>query len=64
MSDVDPQDDSCDDLNWARQIIAAVGKREARRILDDYVAIYENPRVPKKDREVAENRADALRTRL
>jgi hypothetical protein len=62
MSNVDPLDDSSDDLNWARQIIAAVGKREARRILDDYVAIYENPRVPKKDREIAECRAKALRS--
>jgi len=62
MSELDPQDDSSDDMNWARQIMAAVGKREARRILDDYIAIYENRRVPKKDREIAECRAKALRS--
>jgi len=45
---------------WARDILAAVGKREARRILADYRKIADDPRVRKKSREIAKERADNL----
>ena len=49
---------------WARDVIAAVGKREARRILADYMAIVDNKRLAKRDREVAAERVRALKERL
>ena len=45
---------------WARDIVAAVGKREARRLLSDYRALCENKRLAKADREVAAERVEAL----
>ena len=38
---------------WARDLVAAAGKREARRILDDYKAIARNKELPKADRDIA-----------
>ena len=45
---------------WARDLVAAVGKREARRILADYTSIADNKRLAKQDRNVAAERAKAL----
>ncbi len=45
---------------WARDLVAAVGKREARRLLDDYKAISSNKRVAKADRDIAARRARIL----
>ena len=45
---------------WARDLVAAVGKREARRILADYRGIADNERLARRDREVAAERAEAL----
>jgi hypothetical protein len=45
---------------WARELIAAAGKRQARTILGDYRALAENPRLAKYDRDVAEQRARIL----
>ena len=46
---------------WARNILAAVGKRQTRAILGDYEAIAGNTRLAKRDREKAAERAKALR---
>jgi len=55
------KDDLAEDIeSWARNLIVAVGKRMARTILDDYVAISENRRSTKLDREVADQRVQAL----
>jgi hypothetical protein len=45
---------------WARDLVAAVGKREARTILADYKAIAEDPKVTKHGRNAAAERAEAL----
>ncbi len=45
---------------WARDILAAVGKRETRSILADYQALAKNKRLAKADREVAVERVKAL----
>ena len=45
---------------WARDIVAAVGKREARKILADYRALADNKRLAKADRETATERVRAL----
>ena len=45
---------------WARDIIAAVGKRQARRILADYRAIAADPKVTKHGRAIAAQRAKIL----
>ncbi len=45
---------------WARDIVAAVGKREARRLLGDYRTLRDTTRLAKADREVAGERVEAL----
>jgi hypothetical protein len=45
---------------WARDILAAVGKRDVRRLLADYKALADNKRLPKSDRNTAAERAKAL----
>lgn len=49
---------------WARDLIDAVGKREARLALARYKAIVANKRLSKTDREVAAERVKALETLL
>ena len=49
---------------WARDLVDAIGKREARTILADYKAISENKRLAKRDREIAAERANALESLL
>jgi hypothetical protein len=43
-----------------RDILAAVGKRDVRRLLADYRALADNKRLPKSDRKTAAERAKAL----
>jgi len=45
---------------WARELVKAAGKRDARRILEDYRAIARNPRVSKRDRDIAKQRVKIL----
>ena len=45
---------------WARDIVEAVGKREARTILEDYQALANNKRLAKADRDIAAERVKAL----
>ncbi len=45
---------------WARDIVAVVGKREARRLLEDYRTIASNRRLPATDRENAIQRVNCL----
>jgi len=45
---------------WARDIVGAVGKREARKILADYQALAANKRLAKTDRDIAAERVKAL----
>lgn len=49
---------------WARDLIAAIGKGEARRILVDYRALADNKRLARADRETAAERVKALDRRL
>ena len=49
---------------WARDIVAAIGKAEARRLLDDYRAIAANQALDKSDRETAGERANAISRHL
>ncbi len=49
---------------WARDLVDAVGKREARLALAGYKAIAANKRLNKTDREVAVERVNALEKRL
>lgn len=46
---------------WARDIVAAVGKREARTIVADYEAIAGNKRLTKADRDTAAEQVKALK---
>ena len=45
---------------WAGELVAAIGKRKARLILDDYKAIAANTRLSKRDCEAAAQRQKAL----
>lgn len=49
---------------WAADILAAVGKNEARKLLGDYRAISENKRLNKTDREISKARFQALKKLL
>ena len=55
-----PPDDPAYVASWARQLVAAVGKREARRIMEGYGALAANRRLAKLDRDTARQRAEAL----
>ena len=45
---------------WARDLIAAIGKRQARLILADYRARADDPKVTKHGRAIAAERAEIL----
>ena len=45
---------------WARDLVAAAGKREARRILDEYKALSRDKELPKAERDIAARRARIL----
>jgi len=49
---------------WARDLVDAVGKREARLALAGYQAIAANKRLAKADREIAVERVKALENLL
>ena len=49
---------------WARELIAAVGKRQAHAILEGYRALSEKPKLAKYDRAVAKQRAIILSSLL
>lgn len=49
---------------WARDIVAAIGKREARKLLADYEALAGNKRLAKADRDVSTERVKALKKLL
>ena len=46
---------------WARELIAAIGKHEARRILANYRVLAEDPKVTKHGRKTASERAEVLK---
>ena len=45
---------------WARDLIAAAGKREARSTLANYRKLAADPKLTKYDRKVAAERAEVL----
>ena len=45
---------------WAADLVAAIGKREARRILGDYRRLARDPALSQFDRDVASSQAKAL----
>ena len=45
---------------WARDLIRAVGKRQARGVLEDYRAIAADVKVTKTGRDIAAQRAKTL----
>ncbi len=45
---------------WARDLIAAIGKRKARLVLADYRERADDPKVTKLGRAVAAERAETL----
>ena len=45
---------------WAGALIVAVGKRQARTILDDYRRLAADRRLTKEDRAIAKQRAKIL----
>jgi hypothetical protein len=49
---------------WARDLIAAAGKREARKLLADYEALAGDTKVTKHGQKQAAARAKALRKLL
>lgn len=49
---------------WARDIVATVGKREARTLLAHYEALAGNKRLAKADRDVSTERVKALKKLL
>jgi len=56
-----PENDLPNDIeSWARQLVAAIGKRRAQAILDDYIAISKSRRSTKSDRKLADQRIQAL----
>ena len=46
---------------WARDLIAAVGRREARRVLAHYKALAADPKVTKHGRAIAAERVIMLK---
>ena len=51
-------------LAWARDILDAVGKREARKLLADYQTHAANKRLAKADQDIAAERVKALENLL
>ena len=54
------QDDAEYVSTWARDLVATIGKRKARAILEDYRAIADNKRLAKRDRDIAAERVQVL----
>jgi hypothetical protein len=53
--------DNSDDLDrWARELVRAAGKRQARGVLEDYRAIAADMKVTKTGRDIAAQRAKTL----
>ena len=61
LSNEDTPDSAKYVARWARDVVAAIGKREARRVLADYEAIAEDPKVTKHGRATASQRAKSLK---
>ena len=59
-----PPDDPEYVAQWARDIVVAVGKRQARKRLASYRALAEDKKLAKRDRAVAAQRAEALASLL
>ncbi|MDA1055789.1 MAG: hypothetical protein O3C40_35800 [Planctomycetota bacterium] len=56
-----PPADSHESLTaWARDLVAAVGKRQARKALEDYKRLAADRRLTKDDRAIARKQAKAL----
>ena len=49
---------------WAKELVKAVGKREARLAAAEYRTIAANKRVPAAERKSAIKRADAIEKKL
>ena len=45
---------------WASDLVAAVDKRRARIVLEDYRALASDRRLAKRDRDIAAQRASIL----
>ena len=59
-----PPDDPEYVRSWAKALVAAVGKRQARAVLEDYRALASRKRLDKYSREVAAQRAKILKELL
>ena len=47
--------------NWAKALVASIGKKAARVILGDYEALSKSSKVTKVGKKIASKRAKALR---
>ena len=55
-----PPDDPEYVRQWAKDLVAAIGKRQGRLILEDYRGLAKDPKVSKHGREIAAQRARIL----
>lgn len=55
-----PPDDPQYVEQWARDLVAAIGNRKARAILEDYRALAEDKKIAKRDRAVSAQRVEIL----
>lgn len=55
-----PPDDPEYVAQWARDLVAAIGNRRARKRLASYRALAEDEKLAKRDRAVAAQRTEAL----
>jgi len=55
-----PPDDPEYVQQWARDLVGAVGKCEARRLMEDYQALADDKKLAKRDRAIAAQRAEIL----
>ena len=49
---------------WAKDLVSAIGKREARKILADYTGLASDKKLDKYSRDVAAQRAKILKELL
>jgi len=56
----DPPDDPQYVEQWAKALIAAIGKRQARTVLSDYRRLSRNPKGTTYDRAMAAQRVKTL----
>ena len=49
---------------WAKDLVAAIGKRQAQTVLDDYRAILKDRKTTKYGKEEAAARVSAIETAL